>query len=208
MLRTLLCAAAIFGLAEGGAVARADPYTDGLVLYLNGDYAGSFKLLAPLAEQGNLSATSMVGGMYVGGFGVDKDCGKGEAMVSQAARAGYARAQYAMGRIYGVGACGVTNPAESFSWYQKAAKQRDPDAAFVVGLTYAEGGVVPMDLGEAYCWFRASLKFFDEAYSALPINADAPVFRNKRAAETNVRVLKNTLPRTARHRGEKLLCIA
>ena len=206
--RLLLSAAAILVLASGGAVARADPYTDGLVAYLNGDFAGSFKLLAPLAEQGNLSATGMVGWMYVGGSGVDKDCGKGEALVSQAARAGYARAQYAMGRIYGVGACGVTNPAEAFSWYQKAAKQNDPDAAFAVGLAYADGGTVPMDLGEAYCWFRASLKFFDDAYSALPINADAPILRNKKAAETNVGVLKKTLTEAERRRGEKLLCLA
>lgn len=160
------------------------------------------------AEQGNLSAMNMVGGMYVGGFGVEKDCGKGEAIVLRAARGGYARAQYTMGRIYGVGTCGLANPRESFSWYEKAAEQSDPDAAFAVGLLYAEGGAVPMDLREAYCWFSASLKFFDDAYSAMPVGSDSPIFTNKRAAEKNVRVLREALTDAEKKRGEKLLYIA
>jgi TPR repeat protein len=45
-------------------------------------------MLEPLAEQGNLKAMTLVGGIYVGGFGVEKDCEKGEPMVLRAAQAG------------------------------------------------------------------------------------------------------------------------
>jgi hypothetical protein len=138
-----------------------DPYRDGLTAFAGGDYGKALALLTPLADRGNLKAMTIVGGIYVGGFGVEKDCAKGEPLVMRAAQAGYARAQYDMGRFTGTGWCGPINPKESFAWYLKAAKQRDPDAAFSVGLAYAEGSATPIDVGEAYCWFRASLKFFD-----------------------------------------------
>src|SRR5690242_13260620 len=105
--------------------ARADPYTDGLAAFAGGDFAGALKLLTPLAEQGDIKAMNVVGGIYVGGFGVEKDCSKGWPMVMQAARAGYARAQYDMGRFYRVGTCVAVNRRESFAWFMKAAKQRD-----------------------------------------------------------------------------------
>lgn len=109
-----------------------------------------------------------------------------------------------MGRSYGAGWCGSTKPKESFAWYMKAAKQRDPDAAFAVGLGYAEGTAVPANMGEAFCWFRASLKFFDEAYPQA-VDPAAPFLKNKRAAEKNVGILSGNLSATQRVRGEKLL---
>lgn len=203
--RFLAVGAFVLLLCTSTAV-RADPYSDGLVALLNGDYASALRLLRPLAEEGNLGAASMVGGMYLGGFGVEKDCGKAESLIGHAADGGYPRAQYLMGRIYVSGMCGMVNPRESFSWFKKAAKQHDPDAAFTVGLLFAEGKAVPMDLAEAYCWFKASLIYFDEAYDKLPVEPGAPLLRNKVAAEKNVGVLKGMLAEADRRRAERLSC--
>jgi len=194
-------------LLAAATTSRADPYSAGISAFASGDYAGALKLLRPLAEQGDFKAMNVVGGIYVGGFGVEKDCAKGTPMVLRAAQAGYARAQYDMGRFYATGTCVPASPRESLAWHLKAAKQHDPDAAFAAGLGYAEGASGRMDLGEAYCWFRASLKFFDEAYPKASIDNGSPWLRNKQAAEKNVGVLRNMLSGAQRERGDKLLCI-
>jgi hypothetical protein len=52
---------------------QAGPFEDGAVAYERGDYIAAFKLLHPLAEDGNVGAQIIVGGMYSEGSSVEND---------------------------------------------------------------------------------------------------------------------------------------
>ncbi len=70
------------------------------------------------------------------------------------AEAGYAPAQYVMGRLYETGEGVKKDPVESLKWYRKAADGGWPRAIYRIGVYYAEGKVVEKDAAEAAKWYR------------------------------------------------------
>lgn len=67
----------------------ADPLEDAKTAINNEDYKKAFELLAPLAEQANVEAQTMLGAMYVNGQGVEVDATKGLELITAAAKKGF-----------------------------------------------------------------------------------------------------------------------
>ncbi len=67
----------------------ADPIEDAKTAIKNQDYKKAFELLAPLADQDNPEAQTMLGAMYVNGQGVEADGTKGLEMITAAAKKGF-----------------------------------------------------------------------------------------------------------------------
>ena len=71
----LLIVATALGIAP---IARADTATDktratAVIAYINGDHAKAWKLMKPLAEQGDVPAQAWLGTLYSEGAGVPRD---------------------------------------------------------------------------------------------------------------------------------------
>ena len=164
---------------------------------MRGDYANSVRLLAPLADQGNPSAQNLVGGAYLEGLGVERDCQKGLKLVSTAANGGYARAQYVMGRFTSTGTCTAKDDVIAFSWFKKSADQYDPDAEFMVGYFYWVGRAVPANSIEAYRWFTLCVRDWEKTPSASP--------RNMQATKNNLDSLNAILSETDLKRARTLI---
>jgi tetratricopeptide (TPR) repeat protein len=68
-----------------------------------GDYKEAYRLIKPLAEQGNAEAQYNIGGMYAEGRGVPQNYGKAVKWFRKAAEQGNAMAQYNLGGMYFIG---------------------------------------------------------------------------------------------------------
>jgi uncharacterized protein len=156
-----------------GRPVHASTLQDGISAYASGDYTKGIVLLELLADSGDPTAQTIVGGSYVGGFGVKKDCTKGLKMLSSAASREYARAQYAMGRLSSTGTCVKRNYDESLKWFKKAARQHLADADFAIGLYYSDDLAEAHDFVEAYRWFSLAVRDGEKYKSGAPKNIEA-----------------------------------
>ena len=74
----------------------------------------------------------------------------------EAAKQGYAPAQYNLAALYAVGRGVTLNNAEALKWYLQAANQGDSLAQYNVGMRYFEGHGVKPDPVLAYKWLSLS----------------------------------------------------
>lgn len=96
---------------------------DGTAAMDSGDYQTAYKLLFPLAEQGDAAAQDCIGAMYSEGLGVEKDETMAATWFEKSAEQGYAQAQNALGAMY-VNGIGVEPDAQKgLSYIVKAARQ-------------------------------------------------------------------------------------
>ena len=97
-----LCCAALLVLT---AVRPAVPedMEEGWRAYVRGDFAKARDLFAPLAEQGNARAMSVLANMYRYGDGVEPDPERSVRLYRQAASLGDVAAQYELAQLYLVG---------------------------------------------------------------------------------------------------------
>ena len=51
-------------------------------------------------------------------------------------------------------------------WFNKAAHQGDPQAAYYLGLAYANGAGLPQDILQAHAWLNIASKLGDEDATA------------------------------------------
>lgn len=71
-----------------------------------------------------------------GTSGIKRDYKKSEELLNKAAKAGYAQAQYKLGHnLFSV----IGDPANAIPWLQKAAEQGHDEAAYDLGIMYANG---------------------------------------------------------------------
>ena len=70
---TFLLALTFMFLFSGSSVVFGDELRDGLLAYGTKDYKKAYKLILPLAEQGNVMAQTTLGVMYLEGYGVPQD---------------------------------------------------------------------------------------------------------------------------------------
>ncbi len=73
---------------------------DGTAAMKSGDYQTAYKLLYPLAEQGNASAQNCIGSMLCEGLGVEKDEAQAVSWYQKAADQGDLEASNALGVMY------------------------------------------------------------------------------------------------------------
>ena len=91
--------------------------------YRRGDYATAFKEYGPLAEQGDATAQSILGGMYDLGLGVPEDDTEAVRWYRLAAAQGYAPAQFNLGVKYDLGRGVPQDDVQAHMWFYLAAAQ-------------------------------------------------------------------------------------
>jgi uncharacterized protein len=134
----------LFGSAIAGPLDDAKKAAD------RGDYAVEWRLLPPLANQGDAHAQAALGALYDKGEGVRQNRTKALAWFLKAADQGLADAQNNLGVIYYKN----KDYVQAVAWYRKAADQGNVVAQNNLGAMYASGDGVPQDYAQAITWFR------------------------------------------------------
>ena len=98
-------------------------FQQAMAAHYKGDYAQAFKLLKPVAEQGEAIAQYYLGLMYRDGQGTTKSYTQAMIWFQKAADQNYAEAQYDLGNMYFTGRGVNQDTEQAFEWYQKAANQ-------------------------------------------------------------------------------------
>jgi len=97
------------------------------------------------AEQGDISAQTMLGVLYSTGAGATQDYKKAAKWSLKAAEQGDIIAQYQMGTLLYAGHGLTQDYKKAAKWYRKAAEQGLPDAQYNLGLMHAYGEGVIQD---------------------------------------------------------------
>ena len=147
-LLTLLISASPAVPAFGGQ------FDDGIAAYERGDYGTAFRLMKPLAEQGDAKAQHNLGVMYDYGRGTPQDNTKAVKWYRRAAEQGIPEAQHNLGLIYENGQGVPRNDTEAVKWYRRAAEQGIPEAQVNLGVKYYKGQGVPQDYILAHMWLN------------------------------------------------------
>ena len=91
-----------------------------------------------------------------GRSGFDKNLPEGVRYIRMAAEKGYAKAQYQLGVLYGIGEGVPQDKKKSFDLYMQAAVQGLAIAQYNVGFGYYFGEGVDKDLNQSFIWFKKS----------------------------------------------------
>ena len=90
-----------------------------------GELEDAYKILRPLAEQGNAEAQFLIGHMYRTGQGVTKDHTEAVTWYRLAAEQGISDAEYLLGVMYYEGSGVPQDNQQAKEWLLRAAKQGD-----------------------------------------------------------------------------------
>ncbi len=146
------CETALAGDPESSAVkawlARA--------LLRNGQLAEARPLLEEDGMEDNLLVQQLLGDVLTGGFGAIPDYERGFALLTSAAEAGFAPAQFSLGYLTTIGEGIEPDAAAGAAWYRRAAEQGEPLSQARLGNMYATGEGVAQDYGEARRWYEAA----------------------------------------------------
>jgi TPR repeat protein len=152
MKKLILMLAMTLALTLTANMARADDFDDARAAYYDGDYATAFKLIKPLAEQGDASAQFNLGVMYAKGEGVIENDKKAVKWFRLAAEQGDAEAQNNLGTMYHNGEGVLQDNKKAHMWYNiaRANGEKEHAADNIERLT---GGIfsrmAPADISEA-----------------------------------------------------------
>ncbi|MBF0441015.1 MAG: sel1 repeat family protein [Oligoflexales bacterium] len=131
------------------------------------DYRAGVEIYKRAAERGSAEAQNMLGLIYGGGMGVEKDVQRAFYWYQKAAESGIAESQYNLGMIYFKGETGVPDFEKALYWYQKAAEQGNAKAQFNLGYMHDSGKGVKMDLDKAFYWYQ---KAADRGFAPAQLN--------------------------------------
>lgn len=146
--------AALLMLVVPVVAASAGPFEDGIAAAERGDYATEYRLLRPLADQGNAPAQNSLGFMYARGQGVPRSYSEAVKWWRKAADQGFADAQNNVGGMYYNGPGIPHNYTEAATWFRKAANQGHAAAQSNLGVMCAKGEGVLRNDSEAVNWLR------------------------------------------------------
>ncbi len=136
------------------------PFEDGLKAYNVGDYGTAWRLLRPLAEQGDAAAQYGLGVMYERGQGVRQNDVEAVKWYRLAAKQGHAEAQSNLGVMYERGQGVMRDHAEAVKWFRLAAVQGNAEALSNLGYMYGHGRGVQQDYVLAHIWFTLAASRF------------------------------------------------
>ncbi|NKB37828.1 MAG: hypothetical protein GKR93_11765 [Gammaproteobacteria bacterium] len=123
----------------------AESYEEGRAAYISGEYRKAFKILKPLAEDGDSEAQKMLGIIYDYGHGVKADSEKALHWYLLSAEQGHPAVQYQVGAKYFRGDGVKQNYTEAARWWEMAANGGQVDAQFNLGLMYFRGLSIASD---------------------------------------------------------------
>jgi len=130
-----------------------------------GHVEAAYKILRPLANEGNPEAQRDIGIMYQYGTGVPRD--KTEAMrwYLRAAAQGDYLAQNWVSTMYYFGESGVARDRiEAMKWQRIMAIEGHGDGQYSLGVYYENGDGVPQNNVLAYMWYDLALRAHAESY--------------------------------------------
>ena len=131
-----------------------DDYQKGMQALKREDYVSALEWFRKGADLGEPSSQTMVGTIYLRGWGVTKDYAEAMGWYQKAASVGHAEAQIKIGTMYKKGWGVSQDDAQAVVWMRKAAEQGNATAQNFVGLMYAVGSGVPKDYDKALIWIR------------------------------------------------------
>jgi uncharacterized protein len=142
----------IIGITAVPVLAGRWDYLEGRRAIIRGDTETAFKILNPLADNGDAKAQYLLGRVYELGMGVPKNKDKAIEWYSFASVNGDNDAQYSLGMIYK-----SANDKKAAKYFRKSAENRHFMAQFELGKLYAEGKGVIKDYAQAHMWFNISV---------------------------------------------------
>lgn len=99
-------------------------FEEGLAAFVAGDYTKAFRLLKPIAEQGDAEAQCLIANMYHLGLGKTRSVSEAIKWYVRSASQGYGLASNNLAGIFMAGDDGVAVDRESANkWYCKAREQ-------------------------------------------------------------------------------------
>ena len=104
-----------------------DDYQDGLDAFERKDYETAYKLILPLAEQGDARAQTALGLMYAEGLGFPQDYKEAVKWYRLSAEQGNAKAQYNLGNLYAKGTGVLQDYALAHMWFNLCGFSGDKD---------------------------------------------------------------------------------
>ncbi len=124
------------------------------------DKSEAFKWYMKSARQDFHLAQYRVGECYYNGDGVEEDKTLAFNWYKQAAEHNNLKAMIRIGECYLRGDCTQMNENEAFKWFMKAAEPEnqngDPEAQYLVGISYDKGIGVAADKQKAFEWLKKS----------------------------------------------------
>lgn len=146
---------------QADAIAAQQRLERGVAAYYDGDYDTAFRLLNPLAEDGQPRAKFRVAMMYFHGRGLAPDPELARTVIREAlpriqeeAEQGAAWAQADLGSLYADGIVLAENNEEAVRLYTQAAEQGYAGAQTNLGVMYANGEGVAQSRENAILWLR------------------------------------------------------
>lgn len=130
--------------------AWSDGFEKGWDAFVNGDYAGAQRQLAPLAKDGDAQAQYGLGLVYQRGWGREDEAVK---WLTRAAEQDYAPAQTELGRMYQWGKGVEQNDEMAVQLYTLAAEQGYASAQYYLGMMYQWGDGVEQNDEMAIQWY-------------------------------------------------------
>jgi uncharacterized protein len=123
------------------------------VLFCSGSVFGSeFEDTLIKAEQGDIIAQGILGGIYYNGEGVPQDYKQAVYWYKKSADQGDAIAQYDLGIMYYNGEGVPQDYKQAVYWYKKSADQGYAKAQYNLGIMYYYGEGVTQNYKKAYVW--------------------------------------------------------
>ncbi len=155
LLTLLICMSMAITACERKSGDAVQPVIeDASAAYLRGDYATAYRLIKPLAEQGNAKAQFNLGVMYHNGHGVPQDYTEAMKWYQKAAEQALADANYNLGVMHHNGEGVPQDDTEAMKWFRKAAEQGYAKAQYNLGSIYHKGESIPQDYTEALKWYK------------------------------------------------------
>lgn len=196
MICRVAARAALAGLllATSVAIAAADGAA-GIAAYERGNFATALKEFAPLAEQDNAGAQTMLGIMYLQGQGVAQDLALAARWLRAAAAQGNAQAQYRLALMHLAGDGVTQDPTTAAGLLRAAAEQGLPQAQVNLAAMLYQGIGVTRDLRLSYLYAALAARQGDaEGVGLVDLLADEMTPPDLAAAQAMVAQWKRTAP--------------
>ena len=109
-------------------MSKKDDFENAADAFEREDYETAYKLILPLAEQGDAYAQFNLGLMYGNGLGVPQDYKEAEKWYRLSAEQGHPEAQYNLGQMYRIGQGVQQDHVLAHMWWNLSASNGDKGA--------------------------------------------------------------------------------
>lgn len=124
--------------------------------YQRGFYLTAFALATSQAGQGDRSAQTLLGELYLKGQGIPRDAEQAADWFELAAEENDPEAQFSLGMLYATGNGVKKDLSHALELFEKAADNGQKNAQFNLGMLYLQGQIVGQDITRAMDLFTKS----------------------------------------------------